>query len=159
MNLESADGDYFSFAIEGYEFPDEALGPTEDNPADQDFDTGRFLIVSCVFRNSEGEWSESFPEMDTTGLAHFIRWMESISNNVVIQEGVHFIEYGLEFSIDASHTVLHVHTFHHFLPPWTTSGSVTLNFPIAGINFSDALASLRQMADQFPGRPPLGDAG
>jgi hypothetical protein len=37
MKLETPGGRYFSLTIERYEFPEEELGPNEDNPA-EDFD-------------------------------------------------------------------------------------------------------------------------
>ena len=55
MKFETLDGRFFSLLVEEYEFPDEELSPTEDNPA-EDFETDRFLIVSHSFRNSDGEW-------------------------------------------------------------------------------------------------------
>ena len=155
MKFDALNGDYFSFAINRYEFPNEELGPTDDNPAGEDFDTGRFLVISCEFRNGDGDWTASFPEMDTNGLARFIDWMDSINNNAVIEDGVHFIEYDLEFTTNDSRAILHVHAFNHFLPPWISPpASVKLDFAVTDIDFADALGSLRRMAEQFPGRPP-----
>ena len=160
MEIQSANGECFSFVVDRYEFPHEPLGPTEDNPAGEDFDTGRFLVISCEFENHDGKWSGSFPEMDTTGLARLIQWLDSINRDDIMLNGVHFVEYNLEFSVDETRTVLHVHAFNHFLPPWIAEGeSITLRFPIADINLTNALAALRAMAEQFPGRPPLGNAG
>ena len=65
--LKASDGRSFSLHVERYEFPKEALGPTDDNPADE-FDTGRFLVVRASFCNSDGSWMASGPEMDTVEL-------------------------------------------------------------------------------------------
>ena len=77
-NSTGTSGQQFSLRIEAYEFPDEELGPTEDNPADE-FDTGRFLIVSVAFSDAGRQWHASRPIMETSELQRLIDWLESLS--------------------------------------------------------------------------------
>jgi hypothetical protein len=98
MRLETRDGRLFSLRIESYEFPDEDLGPTDDNPADE-FDTGRFLVVAVMFRNPLGEWSASGPIMTTNELGRLADWIDSIVTGHPCTAGVYFTERDLEFSI------------------------------------------------------------
>jgi len=158
MKLETPDGRLFSLVVEDYEFPDEELGPTEDNPA-EDFDTGRFLVVSHSFRNADGEWSARGPTMTTSELQRFSEWLEALRDGNASTNGVYFTERDLEFTVDDSHAYLHVHVFRRFLPSWVKSADpVTITFPIACVDFTGVLQSLRSQLSRFPGRPPIGDA-
>ena len=158
MNLETSDGRRFTLIVDGYEFPDEELGPTEDNPADE-FEVGRFLIVSHTFRIPEGEWRASGPTMTTTELQGFVDWLKSIRDGCPSKPGVYFTERDLEFTVDDSHTILRVHVFRNFLPPWIDSAdSVTIDFPITSVQFDRVIDSLQHQLTRFPGRPPIRDA-
>jgi len=53
VKLETSEVRLFLLAIEAYEFPDEELDPTADNPA-EDLEADRFLIVPHSFRNAVG---------------------------------------------------------------------------------------------------------
>ncbi len=155
MKLETSDGLFFSLTVESYEFPDEDLGPTEDNPAD-DFDTGRFLVVSHTFRNADGEWRATAPSMTTTELQFFADWLDSVRRGSPIAKGAYFTERDLEFSVDDESNVLHVHLFWDFRPEWVTSeDGLTLSFPLNQVNLDEALRSLREQIAAFPGRPPI----
>ena len=77
MKIETRDGRLFSLIVKQYEFPDEELGPTEDNPADE-FETGRFLIVSHIIRNADGEWNTRGPTMTTVELERLVNWLDQI---------------------------------------------------------------------------------
>jgi hypothetical protein len=153
--LETPDGRFFSLRIDGYQFPDEELGPTEDNPA-SDFEAGRFLFVRCDFRNADGDWSSSGPIMTTTELERFTQWLDSIRNNSVALKGVYFTERDLEFSLDDTHTNLLVHTSNGFLPKWHVGSSpLTIAFPLDCVNLDDVIESLKAQLKIFPGRPPV----
>src|SRR5688572_19046504 len=99
MQLVSLDGRSFSLDVLGYEFPYEELGPNEDNPAD-DFDRGRFLVVSVSLKTPEGEWQATATEMTTTELERLSVWLESVSNDRPSGAGVYFTERDLEFTFD-----------------------------------------------------------
>lgn len=158
MKLETPDGRLFTLVVEDYELPDEELGPTEDNPA-EDFETGRFLIVSHSFRNSDGEWTARGPTMTNVELQRFSEWLEAIRDGTVSTRGVYFTERELEFTVDDSRSYLHVHISGDFLPPWVEpSDLITTIFPVAGIDFVGVLSSLRDQLIRFPGRPPIEDA-
>lgn len=155
MRLETPDGRFFSLTVEGYEFPDEELGPTEDNPAD-DFETGRFLIVSHRYRNPDGEWSARGPTMTTSELQRFADWLESIRDGKASKNGVYFTERDLEFTVDNAQANLRVHVSYDFLPAWAETGdTVTIEFPISCVELDRVLGSLRRQLQQFPGRPPI----
>jgi len=151
MKFETPDGCLFTLTIERYEFPDEELGPTEDNPA-EDFETGRFLIVSHTFRNADGEWEASGPTMTTAELQQFIDWLDSIRHGLPTTDGVDFTEYDLEFTVDASTTFLRVHTFWDFLPAWVKpEESVIIEFAIRHLDLDAVIDSLEQQLAEFPG--------
>ena len=159
MKFETLDGRFFSLLVEEYEFPDEELSPTEDNPA-EDFETDRFLIVSHSFRNSDGEWRARGPTMTNVELQRFSDWLEAIRDGNVSTNGVYFTERDLEFTVDNARANLNVHVSYDFLPPWVDSpDSVTITFPIACIDFNGVLGSLRDQLIRFPGRPPITNAG
>ncbi len=156
MELRSKNGDRFTLSVDRYEFPDEELGPTEDNPDDDDFYTGRFLIVSHECENAEGQWRAAFPTMDTIELSRFIGWLESIRRNEIERDGVYFTERCLEFTFDQSSTSLLVHLSLDLLPSWIVQGAtITLKFPMMEIDLDATIASLRDQSAKFPGRPPL----
>ena len=158
MKLETPDGRFFSLRVDAYEFPHEELGPTEGNPADE-FETGRFVVVSHTFRNTDGEWRASGPIMTTTELQGLIDWLKSIQDRIVLKGGVSFTERVLEFTVDDSQSALRVHVFHGFLPSWVDPAeSVTIEFPIASVRFDCVLDSLQRQLARFPGRPPIHDA-
>ncbi|WP_146591824.1 WapI family immunity protein [Posidoniimonas polymericola] len=160
MELRSKSGNLFTLTVERYEFPDEELGPTDDNPADEDFDTGRFLVVSHRFGNADGHWRGEFTTMDTNELSRFIDWLASVQSNEIKTHGAYFTERCLEFTLDESFTSLLVHLSSELLPPWGSDGdTIVLNFPMAGIDLDATVASLRRQAARFPGRPPLSNAG
>lgn len=157
MQLGSPEGPSFSLNLNGYEFPNEELGPTEDNPAD-DFDRGRFLVVSVSFKTQTGDWRATAPEMTTTELERLVSWLESVSNRQPSGIGVYFTERDLEFTIDENLGRLNVHLLRDFLPPWIESEkSLTMSFPIDQANLREAVSSLRSQLARFPGRPPLWD--
>ena len=60
MKLETPDGCYFSLNVDRYEFPNEELGPTEDNPAEDfeiagdhaTFPSGGLVTASALSSNS-----------------------------------------------------------------------------------------------------------
>ena len=114
MTFETFDGRFFSLLVEEYEFPDEELGPTEDNPA-EDFETDRFLIVSHSFRNSDGEWRARGPTMTNVELQRFSDWLEAIRDGNVSTNGVYFTERDLEFTVDNARAKLNVHVSYDFL--------------------------------------------
>ena len=160
MELRSKNGNLFTLTVERYEFPDEELGPTEDNPVDEDFDTGRFLIVSHAFGNADGQWHGEFPTMDTEEFSRFIDWLDSIQRNEIDTHGVYFTERCLEFTLDESSTSLLVHLSWELLPPWVGNGdTVVLRFPLAEVDLDAAISSLQQQSAKFPGRPQLPNAG
>ncbi len=160
MELRSKNGNLCTLTVDGYELPDEELGPTKDNPADKDFDTGRFLFVSHSFANKDGNWTGRFPTMDTTGLSRLVDWLEAIRLGQTKSRGVYFIERCLEFTIDESLTTLSVHLSLELLPPWSNdSDTIELKFPLVEIDFNAATSSLRRQLSEFPGRPPLPNAG
>jgi hypothetical protein len=154
MNITANDGTSFSLRVEGYEFPDEDLMPNEDNPAD-DFDTGRMLIVRFSGSHAEGSWSASGPEMDTTELAQLADWLDSIVAGDANAPGIYFTERDLEFTVSENLTVLHIHFFRDFLPPWIIdpAGQFMLDFPVNEVNLADASRSLREQLTAFPGGP------
>ena len=155
MKFETPDGRLFTIRVEGYEFPNEDLGPTQDNPLD-DFETGRFLVVSHTFRNIDGEWTASGATMTTNELKRLVDWLKSVSIGNPSRAGVYFTERDLEIGFDTASDSLQVHTFYRFLPKWTSPlGSVTIDFPLKQINLDLALVALNQMLNDFPGRPPL----
>jgi hypothetical protein len=153
MRIETGDGRLFTLTVERYEFPDEELGPTEDNPA-EDFDTGRFLIVAYSFQNGDGKWDARGPTMTTVELNRFVEWLDSIRNGTRSTEGFYFTERDLEFTFDDSNQSLCVHVFRDFLPTWSKSKSVTIEFPLREIDMDSVLGSLRTQLAVFPGRPP-----
>ena len=164
MKLETPDGRFFSLTIERYEFPDEELGPTEDNPAD-DFCTGRFLIVSHTFRNPDGEWNASGPTMTTSELQRFIDWLDSIrlgDTSILDSDSInyaYFTERVLEFTVDEALQNLRVHVSFGFLPSWGNSAeTVTIEFPLKHVNLDRVIASLEQQLARFPGLPPIENA-
>jgi hypothetical protein len=154
MKLETRDGRSFSLRVERYEFPDEELGPTEDNPAD-DFDTGRFLVVAASFRNAGSDWSASGPVMTTTEVGRFVDWMDSIVKGHPLSTGVYFTGRDLEFTIDHDARNLLVHACRDFRPDWSTTADVTIEFAIDQVDLRVAAESLRSQLKCFPGRPPI----
>lgn len=152
MQLNTSDGQSFSLSVERYEFPDEELGPTEDNPADE-LDQGRFLIVRIAVTTSDGEWSAAGPEMTTTELERLANWLEELSSGKSSKRGVYFTERNLEFTVDESVRVLTVHLFGDFLAPWAKEKQHDIAFPIDQLELAGAVSSLRSQLEQFPGRP------
>ena len=158
MKLATSDGRSFSLYVERYEFPDEELGPTEDNPADE-FETGRFLIISVSFSNADGSWDATGPNLTTTEMECLADWFDSIANGNPSGTGICFIERDLELTINENVTVLSVHLFRDFLPAWNkTDQSVSIDFPLDQIDLVSATKSLRSQLIAFPGRPHLRDA-
>ena len=158
MKIETADNRFFSLIVERYEFPDEELGPTEDNPADE-FETGRFLVVSHAICNADGEWNVCGPTMTTSELQRFVDWLNLIGNGTPSTDGIYFTERDLEFTYDHSGGNLCVHLFRDFLPPWNGSAdSVMIEFPINEIDLASAIISLQSQLLSFPGRPPIENA-
>lgn len=155
MTLETPDGRLFTFKVDRYEFPDEELEPTEDNPAD-DFQTGRFLVVSHTFRNIHGEWTASGPTMTTDELQRFAGWLTTVRDRKPTRLGICFTERDLEISFDKDLDALQIHVFRDFLPPWASEiNSITIDFPRAHVDLSSALVELNKMLAAFPGRPTL----
>ena len=142
----------FTLNVERYEFPDEELHPTEDNPADE-FDTGRFLIVSHDCKTPDGEWSVRGPTMKTTELDQFAKWLESIILGQPDAEGVCFTERELELTVDSFQRKLHVHLSGEFLPPMCSELACRLSFPLQELDLVSAVASIREQLAKFPGRP------
>ena len=143
MRIETEDGRSFSLAIERYEFPDEELGPTEDNPADE-FDTGRFLVVAVSFRNHDGAWNASGPEMTTDELDRLAKWLDSLRSGKPISQGVYFTERNLEFSIDDKGHLRTAGTYiwQFQLPPWASNKyteCVAIEFPLDQIDIGAAV--------------------
>ena len=158
MKIETADNRSFSMIVERYEFPEEELGPTEDNPADE-FETGRFLIVSHAIRNADGDWNARGPTMTTNELQRLVDWLNLIRNGSPSTDGIYFTERDLEFTYDASAGNLCVHLFRDFLPPWIGSAEhVTIAFPANEIDLESAIKSLQSQLIAFPGRPLIGNA-
>jgi hypothetical protein len=158
MRLETPDGNCFTLVVEGYEFPDEDPGPTDDNPAD-DFEAGRFLIVSHCFRSVDGQWNARGPTMTTTGMQRLITWLNSIRYGNPTADGVYFTERELEFTIDERRETLRVHVSGGFVPAWAESSeSVTIEFPLRVIDLGRAIADLEKQIAQYPGRPPIRNA-
>lgn len=158
MILKTSDGRSFSLHVECYEFPNEALGPTDDNP-DDEFDTGRFLVVRASFCNPDGSWMASGPEMNTVELERLADWLDSILKGEPSRNGVYFTERDLEFTVDDGKGMLSVHAFRDFLPPWITdrSSTIKISFPLIEIDLKAAILSLRSQLRAFPGRPQLDD--
>lgn len=152
MQLKTVDGPTFSLSVERYEFPDEELGPTEDNPADE-FDQERFLVIRIAVTTSDGEWSMARPEMTTNELERLANWLEQVSSGSPSKRGVYFTERDLEFTVDESVRILTAHLFGDFLPPWAKEKQHDLAFPIDEIDLAGAIASLRSQLEQFPGLP------
>lgn len=140
-------------AFLGYEFPDEELGPTEDNPADE-FQMGRFLIIEATFSDSGRVWHATGPIMDTNELGRLIDWLDAIINKRCSMSGVYFTERDLEFSCDEAQSRLMVHIFEDFLPTWCEKDSLTLEFPLADVNLPIVTSDLKDQLKRFPGRPP-----
>jgi hypothetical protein len=156
MLLKTSDGRSFALHVDRYEHPDEELGPTEDNPADE-FETERFLIVTVTFCNAEGSWSATAPEMTTTELARLADWLDSVAAGKPSREGVYFTERDLEFGVASAERRLFVHASWDFRPPWSGDphATTTIAFPLDEIDLAAAIASLRDQLTAFPGRPPL----
>lgn len=155
MTFETQDGRFFSLEVERYEFPDEELGPTEDNPADE-FDTGRFLVVVASFRNSTGAWEATAPLLTTTELERFAAWLESIAAGNPRSAGAYFTERDLEFSFDETTRQLLVHASGDLLPNWSERAAcLTIGFPVDEIDLRSEVNSLRTQLQAFPGRPPI----
>jgi hypothetical protein len=158
MRFETPDGNCFTLTVERYEFPDEDLGPTDDNPAD-DFETGRFLIVSHSFRNADGQWNARGPTMTTTEMQRLMKWLDSVRCGIPTADGVYFTERDLELTIDKHCENLRVHVSYDFLPPWAQSSeSVTIEFPLKVIDLKRAIADLEEQIAKYPHRPPLRNA-
>lgn len=158
MLLELPEGQSFSLNVLRYEFPDEELGPNEDNPADY-FDRARFLVVTVSLKMPEGNWQATAPEMTTTELERLANWLESVSNGHPTGVGVYFTERNLEFTVDEVVSSLHVHLINAFLPPWTNQDVCTVSFPISRLNLAQAVHSLRSQLVRFPHRPLPNQAG
>jgi len=159
MKLESPDGRFFSLSVEGYEFSDEELGPIKDNPADE-FESGRFLIVSHTFRNQNGEWRVSGPTMTTDELGELAEWLESLHGDGKQNVGCYFTEREIEFTFNPRSNKLTVHVFHDFLPDWIgTDQTARIEFSLDEVDLVAAIKSIRQQLLAFPGRPPLQQRG
>ncbi|MGI8977808.1 MAG: WapI family immunity protein [Pirellulaceae bacterium] len=152
MQLESSDGHSFSLNVVGYEFPDEELMPNEDNPAD-DFDRGRFLVVTVSVKTPDGDWNATAPEMTTTQFERLANWLESVSSGHPSITGFYFTERDLEFTLDDEAGVLNVHLIRDFLPPWTKLDVYTIAFPICRTNLVQAVSSIRSQLIRSPHRP------
>ena len=152
MQLQSSDGQSFSLNVVRYEFPDEELGPNEDNPAD-DFDRGRFLVVTISLKSPDGAWEATAPEMTTTELEQFANWLESVSNGHPAGIDAYFTERDLEFTLDEKTGNLNVHLSRDFLPPWSNLDVWTINIPIDRSSLSRAVSAIRLQLSEFPHRP------
>jgi hypothetical protein len=150
----SGDGTRFSLEVDRYEFPDEELGPTEDNPADY-FDRGRFLFVTISCVTPEGRWQATAPEMTTTELEAFAEWLQVVSQGRPAEIGAGFTERDLEFSVDLSGRKLNVHLYWKFRPVWTTENHLTISFPLDELDFDAARSFLHAALVRFPHRPAL----
>ncbi len=144
----------FSLIVDRYEFPDEELGPTEDNPAGEDFDPSRFLVVTVSVSTPEGSWQATAPEMTTSELERFADWLEEISQGKRLRMGVYFTERDIEFVVDEECKILTVYLYCDFLPPWMErSQDLALEFPLQAVDLGGAIASIRRQLEEFPGRP------
>lgn len=156
MRLEARNGCSFVLRVERYEFPDEELGPTQDNPAG-DFETGRFLVVSVNFTTADGSWESFGPYLTTSELDQFADWLESISRNAPKGHGIYFIERDIEWTLDENASTLTLHLCGSFLPPWKGGEDcISIQFPLSDIDLAGAANSLREYCRQFPGRPRQG---
>ena len=155
MEFRTDDGRLFALNVERYEFPDEELGPTEDNPV-EDFETGRFLVVAHRFRSAGEEWAASGPTMTTDDLQRFVAWVISLRDETRSIDGIYFAERDLEFTFDEKTRAISVHIAYDSLPAWSDAAEcITIDFPIQGIDLDAAIDSLRRQLAAFPGRPPI----
>jgi hypothetical protein len=146
-----------TLSVEGYEHPDEPLGPTDDNPADE-FETSRFLVVAVRFSTPQASWSVAGPYLTTGELAGLADWFDSIARGAPSAQGICFIERDMEFTIDEAASRLTVHLLYRFLPPGDGSQDIVqLEFPLQEVDLGAAAKDLRETLRKFPGRPPLVD--
>jgi hypothetical protein len=144
----------FSMRVVAYEFPDEELGPTEDNPAEY-FETGRFLVIDVEFSRDGMTGRDSLPEMTTTELERMVDWLQTIADGNCNRTGVYFTERDLAFSVSKDLSVLRVHIFWYLLPDWATGTDLTLEFPADRAALEENIRSLHDDLTRFPGRPRL----
>lgn len=153
MKLESSFDNWFSLNVAGYEFPDEELGPTQDNPAD-DFDVSRGLIVLLSCSTPSGSWTVTGPYFTTSELASLADWFLSLINRNPSSMGIYFIERCIEMSINQPLTSLTIHLSDECLPPGSNLGdTVNIVLPLNEIDLDGAIQSLRVILTHFPGRP------
>jgi len=158
MKFANTKGDAFSLLVDRYEFPGEEFGPTDDNPADE-FETGRFIVVSHAIRHNGREWNTCGPTMKTTELKRLKDWFALIQDGSATTGGLCFTERELEFTYDKVSGNLQVHLFFGFLPPWEdSSDSVVIGFQAEKLDIGAAINSLHAQLKAFPSRPPIGNA-
>ena len=154
MRIETDDRS-FTLAIDRYEFPDEELGPTEDNPA-EDFDRGRFLIITVRLSDQSRSWKVTGPYVDTEELVRLADWLDSIARGNPTEDGIYFIERDWEWTVDAGVSTLTLHLSSAFLPPTSLRGKTyAMPFSVDSIDLPSAVSSLRRQLLAFPSRPPL----
>lgn len=153
MKLTNSSGESIELHVVGYEHPDDELGPTEDNPAD-DFDPGRFLIVTVAAKARGRSWDGTGAYLDTVELNRFANWLESIRRGQPSHYGIYFTEREMAWSVNYPLTELTVFLWHDLQPPWWDDlNSLPIDFSLTEIDLRDAIRSLRQQALKFPGLP------
>jgi len=141
--------------VDGYEFPDEPLGPTEDNPPDE-FETARWLIVTFGFCFESQIWSVTGPYAKTSEIELLADWFDSIAIGDPSADGIRFIERDIEFTFNQRVSSLTVHLFRDFLPPLNrTCESFDMEFSLVEIELAGASNELRTILKRFPERPAI----
>lgn len=150
--LEAPSGNKFTMEVLGYEFPDEDLGPTEDNPAEE-FNTARFLVIDCEFSKEGRTWRASSPELTTIQLERLWKWLNSIcEGDSTASDGVYFTERNLEFGFDKNEQAICVFASYELADQ---NEPAVLRFDLDKCQLRTALQSLKRDLERFPGRPPL----
>lgn len=154
FELNGSDGDFFGFTIMGYQYPDEPLEPSDDNPADE-FDTGRFLVVKFCFVRNAINWTRSGPILTTDDLIKLRDWMAELPSATTRTLGCYFTERELELSYDATRKSLSVHASYEFNSPFEQIGQPTrIVFSLDAQTVTYLVRQLDDCIHRFPGKPP-----
>ncbi|MFO0884320.1 MAG: hypothetical protein U0894_09040 [Pirellulales bacterium] len=153
FEIGGAECNFFGLTIIGYQYPNEPLEPSDDNPVDE-FDTGRFLVIECHFVRNEVDWKRSGPFLSTDDLAKLRDWMVELPLVTIGTVGCYFTERDLELSYDASRKALSIHASYELNSPVERSGqTTTLVFRLDDSMIASLVGQLENCIRRFPGRP------
>jgi hypothetical protein len=149
MNLRRKDRQALELRIVGYEFPDAKI---ERHSSD-------WLVVRISVSHPRGTWTTEDPCLLTDEAARLAGWLESVGKAEFVESEIGFTEPNLEFCLitPARGAALRVYFELELRPEWAYARGagardLFVEFPVAELDLSAAVRSLRKQLECFPPR-------